>query len=404
MKKVIWIINQTSGTPDSGWGERHYYLARKWKNKGYDTYIFSGTYNHLFRNQPTYQGKLTEQKIEDGITFCWVKNPYYKDGGFTKFWSNIIFTIRLYFLNLSNIPKPDIILVSSMPIFPIVVGRVFKKRYKARKLIIEIRDLWPLTPIYLKGYSRRNPLVMVLSWFEKYAYRRSDDIVSVLPNAFKHIDPISKDPTKFHYIPNGINIDSTEHKKISTESKKLIPKDKFIIGYAGTLGFANAMDYFIEASKLLKNNPKIHFLIVGGGVMREKYQESIQGDQENITFIPKIPKNQVQDMLTYFDVCYLSRFDSKLYDYGVSYNKYFDYMLAKKPILESSNYINDQVEQSGCGIIVPPESPEEVVKGIHQLYELNQQARDEMGEKGFDFIKNYHTYDYLAQRYAKLFE
>ena len=31
-------------------------------------------------------------------------------------------------------------------------------------------------------------------------------------------------------------------------------------------------------------------------------------------------------MLTYFDVCYLSRFDSKLYDYGVSYNKYFDYI------------------------------------------------------------------------------
>ena len=202
-KKVIWIINQTAGTPNSGWGERHFFLAKKWKDKGYDTYIFSGTYNHLFTNQPSVNSKdkLSIEKVEEGITFCWIKNPKYKDGGFTKFWSNIIYTIQLYFLNLKNLPKPNIILVSSMPIFPIVVGSIFKKRYRANKLIVEIRDLWPLTPIHLKGYSKRNPLVILLSWFEKYAYKKSDEIVSLLPNAYKHIDNISKKTSKVSLYP-----------------------------------------------------------------------------------------------------------------------------------------------------------------------------------------------------------
>ena len=405
MRKVIWIINQTAGTPDSGWGERHYFLSKKWKEKGYDTYIFSGSYNHLFRNQPNTNGaKITLEKVEEGITFCWIKNPTYKDGGFTKFWSNIMYTLRLSFLNLKELPKPDIILVSSMPIFPILVGRLFQKRYKSKKLIIEIRDLWPLTPIYLKGYSKYNPLVLILSWFEKYAYRKSDEIVSVLPNAYRHIDGISGNPNKFHYIPNGIEIDANDHEKLSKEIVSMIPKGKFIIGYAGTIGFANAMEYFIEASKLLKEKLEIHFVLVGDGVLLEEYKNSIEKDQENITFIPKIAKSQVQEILTYFDVCYLSRYDSKLYDYGVSYNKYFDYMLAKKPILESSNHINDQVEQSGCGLIIPPENPEEIVQGILKLFKMTKEERDLLGEKGYNFVKEYHNFDYLSNLYTKLFD
>ncbi len=405
MKKVVWIINQTAGKLDSGWGERHYYLSKRWKEKGYDTYIFSGSNNHLFRNQPVTNGKkLTIEKVEKDITFCWVKNPAYKDGGFTKFWSNIIYTNRLFFLNLKELPKPDVIIVSSMPIFPIIVGKAFQKRYKSKKLIIEIRDLWPLTPIYLKGYSRSNPLVLILSWFEKYAYRKSDEIVSVLPNAYKHINTISKDPSKFHYIPNGIEVNTDEHADVPDTVTSMIPKDKFVIGYAGTIGFANAMEYFIEASKLLKNQTEIHFVMVGGGVLLEEYKNSIDEDQDNITFVPKIPKNQVQQMLSHFDVCYLSRFDSKLYDYGVSYNKYFDYMLAKKPILESSNYINDQVEESGCGLIVPPENSQEIVEGILKLKQMTKEERDELGIKGYKYVKEFHNFDYLSNLYIKIFD
>ena len=48
----------------------------------------------------------------------------------------------------------------------------------------------------------------------------------------------------------------------------LIPQDKFIVGYIGTLGVANALDSLIEAAGLLKNQADIIFILVGGG--REK--------------------------------------------------------------------------------------------------------------------------------------
>ena len=106
-KKTIWVINQTAGKPDSGWGERHYFLAKYWIKKGYKVVIISGSYNHLFINQPKVSHQTcTIEKVEEGIKFCWVKTPVYFDGGFRKFWSNLLFMLRLFLLPHKKLGKP----------------------------------------------------------------------------------------------------------------------------------------------------------------------------------------------------------------------------------------------------------------------------------------------------------
>lgn len=403
-KKNIWIINQTAGKLDSGWGERHIYLSKYWVQKGYNVKIISGSYNHLFTNQPTISNKwFTYEKVEKGIEFCWVKTPKYFDSGFRKFWSNIVFTIKLFFLTTKKIEKPSIILVSSMPIFPILNGYYFKKKYKAEKLIIEIRDLWPLTPIHLKGYSENHPLIKIISWFEKFAYKKSDYIVSLLPNSKEYITSISKNASKFEYIPNGIDEKLLEIEKLPVSIVKMIPRNKFIIGYAGTLGLANAMEFFIEASCLLKDNLDIHFVIVGDGYLKQQFLEKVKGNI-NITFINKIKKSQVQNIVKYFDVCYIGRYSSPLYKHGVSYNKYFDYMLAKKIILESSELIKDPVELSGCGFIVEPEKAKTIVDAILEIKKLNKEEREEIANLGYNYVIEYHSFGFLSNKYIKLFK
>ena len=402
-KKNIWIINQTAGKLDSGWGERHYYLSKHWVEKGYCVHIISGSHNHLFVKQPKIDNKwFTYEEVEKGIQFCWVKVPKYNDSGFKKFVSNLIYTFKLFFLTSKKLGKPDIIIVSSMPIFPIINGLFFRRKYKINKLIIEIRDLWPLTPMYLKGYSKNHPLIKIVGWFEKIAYKNSDKIVSLLPNASEYISSISNDKSKFHYIPNGIDEELIGREGVSKKTLELIPKDKFIVGYAGTIGLANAMEYFIEASLSIKEK-KIHFVIVGDGFLKKSFAERVKAST-NITFIDKVKKTQVQGILKHFDVCYLGRYKSPLYKHGVSYNKYFDYMLAKKPILESSELIKDQVELSGCGIIVPPENPQALIEGVLNLYEMNTTQRNELGVKGYKFVKKFHDYELLSDKYLKLFE
>lgn len=402
-KKVIWVINQTAGKPDSGWGERHFYFANYWVRKGYIVKIISGSYNHLFKKQiETTSHLFTYENVAENIDFCWVKTPKYYDGGWRKFWSNFIFMCKLLFLTDKKLEKPTVILVSSMPIFPILNGYLLKQRYKANKLLIEIRDLWPLTPIYLKGYSVKHPLVKIVGWFEKFAYQKSDAIVSLLPNAHTYINSISKDASKFNWIPNGIDERLLESEALSIEILNEIPTHKFIIGYTGTMGMANALEYFVEASILMKNNPLVHFVLVGDGYLKPALQQQTKLNT-NISFISKINKNQVQQVLKLFSVCFIGRNDTPLFDYGVSSNKYFDYLLAGKPVLESSNFIDSPAQLSECGITVKPENAQAIVDGILKFQEMTVDELKNFGEKGCSYVKKYHNFEYLSEKYLKLF-
>lgn len=404
MRKTIWILNMTAGKPDSGWGERHYYFSKFWSQKGYNVKIISGSYNHLFHNQPkiNVNKNFTVEEVEDGITFCWVKIPKYDGGSIFKLWSMIVFAFKVLFLKTSQLGKPTIILVSSMPIFPILSGWYLKKKHKASKLFFEIRDLWPLTPMYLKGYSKWHPMVVVMRWVEKFGYKKADKIISLLPNAHVYINKISKEPNKFCWIPNGIDETLLINEKLSNEIVNQIPKDKFVVGYTGTMGLANALEYLIEAAILLKDRTDIHFVFVGDGYLKEELQNNVKNNS-NVTFIDKINKNKVQHMLSFFDVCFVGRNNTPLFDYGVSSNKFFDYMLAKKPIISSSNKIKDPVELSGCGYVVKPECSREIVVSVLALHAMSQVERNELGKKGYTYVKEFHNFDYLSNLYLELF-
>ena len=189
---------------------------------------------------------------------------------------------------------------------------------------------------------------------------------------------------------------------ITIKAISLQPANKFIIGYTGTMGMANALEYLIEASILLKENTEIHFVLVGDGYLKETLKKQTNGNT-NIIFIAKLNKNQLQAMLKQFDICFIGRNDVKLFDYGVSSNKYFDYMLAKKVILESSNLVKDPVELSGCGIIVKPESAKEIVKAILKLYDMKTEDKNNFAVKGFEYVTKYHNYKYLSNLYLEIF-
>ena len=217
------------------------------------------------------------------------------------------------------------------------------------------------------------------------------------------VDSISGDSSKFFWIPNGIDETLLEQESLTDAITDRIPKNKFVIGYTGTMGMANALEYLIESAVELKNNDEIHFVLVGDGYLKDELQSKVE-ENNNVTFIEKINKNQVQAMLQHFSVCFVGRNNTPLFDYGVSSNKFFDYMLAKKPVISSSNKIKDPVELSGCGFVVDPENSSAISEAILNLKQLSDKERDSLGLKGFQFVKKYHNYDYLSDKYIELFD
>lgn len=401
MKKTVWVINQFAGTPESGWGERHFYFSKHWIQEGYQVNIISGSFNHVFKKTVEVNGLYKHENYE-AVNFYWVKTPKYKATSIFRFYSMLVFMLRILLLPVKKIGRPDVIIVSSMPIFPILSGYLLKRKYHS-KLLFEIRDIWPLTLQLLGNKSKNHPAVRFIGWFEKLGYRKADAVVSLLPNAREHIETVANRPVNFQYVPNGIDSETIGYEAIPEDLNLEIPKDKFVVGYAGTIGLANALEYFVEAAIQLKDEPGIYFVIVGDGYLKAELQAQA-GVLNNILFYPKIRKAQVQKLVARFDLAFVGRNDTPLFKHGVSANKYFDYMLAGKPILDSNNYIQDPVELSGCGIIVKPDSSEAIVEGIRQFINMPEKERQAMGEKGKQFVMKEHAISKLASKYSRLFE
>ncbi len=400
-KEVVWIINQFAGHPESGWGERHFYLSKPALEK-YRVVIISSSNNHMFTQKITFKGIFKIQDYE-GVEFCWVKIPKYNPQSISRFFAMLAFAISLFLLlfKTKQLGRPSFLLVSSMSIFPYPVARILKWAFKSKRLSFEVRDLWPLTPILLMGYSRKNPMIWFIGVLERYAYKTADSIISVLEESKEYINTISKRPEAFYWVPNGVSAcTSNFNKQIIQEVKSKLPKDRIIVCYAGTIGFANALDSYVE---VIKQSDKIEdyffFLFIGDGYLKTKYHEQLSG-KANVLFIGKHKKEDISGLLSLADICFIAWHKSPLYDFGVSANKYFDYMASGKPILAAHHGINDPVFKSGCGIIVE-NGFSQIEAGLIRFKCLSISERNSMGEKGIEYVITQHAYNYLSLNFFK---
>ena len=392
--KNIWIINQYAGSSNHGMTFRSYFLAKEFI-KCHRVTIFSASFSHVMSNPPSVSKKYTEENI-NGIKYFWLKVPVYKQSkSFGRLISMFIFLYRLFFLNVKKHYTPDVIIVSSASPLPIWKAYFWAKRFNA-KLIFEVRDIWPMSIMELGGFKKTNPLVVLLQITENFAYRVSDYVVSVLPKAFEHMKHHGLDLPRFKYIPNGIEIKNLIKSDINN-------KDAFKIGYAGTLGIANALKYLIYAANLVKeSNIEIHLL--GNGPEKKALMGIVDDNNiSNVYFHDAVPKNEVGIFLSKMDVLYIGWHFSKIYRFGISANKLFDYLASAKPIIHSVDAGNDPVLEAKAGISIKPENPKEIANAILELYKMPVSKRTELGNNGREYVEKYHSYEQLAKQYEYLF-
>lgn len=73
-------------------------------------------------------------------------------------------------------------------------------------------------------------------------------------------------------------------------------------------------------------------------------------------------------------------------------------MAAKLPVVATDvGDCRELVEKSNCGIIVKPNSVEELIKAIMQM--INNKNRTKMGKRGFQYVKENYTWEKVAAYY-----
>jgi glycosyltransferase involved in cell wall biosynthesis len=402
LKPCIWYVSKYVAPPAKvSAGGRGYLIMRELARMGYRSVIITSDSNQL-AEVPVLEAPYLFQEV-DGLQLCWVRTMKY---GVAKSLRRIVswldFEWRLWRLPKDKLPGPDVVIVSSLSLLTILNGFLLRWRYRCR-LVLEIRDIWPLTIIEEGGFSRWNPLVLGLGFIEKLGYRYADAIVGTMPNLGAHVAAVLGQSKLTHCIPMGVDEDTLMAGDALPADyvEKHLPKGKFIVTHAGTIGITNALDTLLDCAESMQDNAEVHFLVVGEGDLRAHYQQKY-AHLSNLSFAPRVPKQMVQSVLSHCDLLYFSVHVSEVWKYGQSLNKVIDYMLSGKPVVASYTGYPSMINEADCGSYVPAGDVAALRGEILRYVAMDATQREAIGRRGREWILANRRYETLAQNYLRI--
>ena len=194
----ILLISHYAGAPQYGMEFRSYYMAREWVRQGHQVTVVGASFSHLRHHQPP-----TGEETLEGIHYLWLPTSTYEGNGLARVRTMFQFVAKVFRRSREFAAlKPDIVIASSVYTFDLYPCRRIARLAHA-KLVYEVHDLWPLSPMIIGGYSKWHPFIWLLQRGENYAYRHCDMVVSIIDKSFPHMQRHGLTPDRFCCIPNG---------------------------------------------------------------------------------------------------------------------------------------------------------------------------------------------------------
>jgi glycosyltransferase involved in cell wall biosynthesis len=407
---IIWYLNHYATPPHEAFPGRPYNLARYFNNSGHRFINFCASFHHL-RKSAAASEDIDRLKPIDGVPHYYLKTTRYSGNGMFRIMNMLEYTYRVSRLDdkihAGILEKPDIVIPSCVHLFSFLAAAQLKKKADV-KIIFEVRDIWPLSLVELAGISKHNPLIIWMRHIERKAYREADAVVSLLPKAMDHMQPLGLDPQRFHYIPNGVSraewddppgIIPENHRKIFDWCKQ---NDKLIVLYTGAHGTPNALDQIFGLKEMMPNDYAcpFHFVLIGEGAAKtELIKQARDQSIDFVSFLPRVTKDIIRPCIDKADICFMSLQDSTIFRFGVSPNKLGDYFMAGKPVLYAVNAGNDPVQDAGAGISVQPYHAHQLHEALKTFCSMPAARRQEMGARGKKYALQNLEWNVLGEQY-----
>jgi glycosyltransferase involved in cell wall biosynthesis len=252
----------------------------------------------------------------------------------------------------------DLVIVYQLsPITMALPAIILKKRLK-KPLIIYSHDLWPES-IASAGISHRSNLFKIILKLSKWIYNQADEIFTsskLFEQYFRNL--IGYQATITH-VPAYAEDLFEDIKSINTN------KPNINLLFAGNIGEMQSVETIIYAANKLKENPSMHFHIVGEGSSKENCMRLVEKlELANITFHGQHPLASMPHFYEMADAFLVTLKDNDIISYTLP-NKVQSYMATGKPIIGAINgETRVVIEDAKCGLCGPAENFEVLAQNI----------------------------------------
>ncbi|PMR70726.1 glycosyltransferase family 4 protein [Halomonas heilongjiangensis] len=404
----VWILNHYAKHPEVAGGARHFQLARHLPAYGWQATLIAASVDHPSGHQRLGDGEQTRLESCDGVPFLWLRTSSYRGNGGGRMKSMLEYALQaIRPARLAGLERPDLIIGSSVHPFAALAGWWLARRHGV-PFVFEVRDLWPQTLVDMGRLREGSPMTRAMRTLETFLYRRARRVLTLLPRARDYIVPRGVPAERVVWLSNGVDLAD-----YPAPSPPSVPTQEMplTLMYFGGHGEANGLEVLIEAMGRVREACErdgrglpVQLRLIGEGPAKEALQRQATGlglDGRWVRFEPPVPKREIPILAQQADAFVITVRDlPRLYRFGISMNKLFDYMAAARPVIIASGAVNDPVADAGAGISVPPEDPAALAEAILALAALSPEERAALGRAGREHMEAAYDYRILAGRLA----
>lgn len=395
----ILLIHQAFVDLDEAGGTRHAEFARYLVEQGHRVTVIASPVNYLTGREREDAAKtnIAGLQILQAATYRGLHRSF-----FHRLLSFLTFTFSSFIIGLS-VKDVDVVWGTTPPIFQAVTAWLLA-RIKRAPFLLEVRDLWPAFAMEV-GVLRNRVLIAASEWLERFLYRGADQIVVNSPGFVEHVRARSGEPIAV--VPNGADaaMFAAGADGAAFRQQHGIPKDSFVVLYAGAHGLSNDLGVILQAAQLVKGKKQLRIILLGDGKDKPALQAQAAAlGLDNVLFLPPLPKTQMPGALAAADACVAILKPVRLYA-TVYPNKVFDYMAAGRPVLLAiDGVIRKVVERAGAGVFVPPGDAQALANAMLELASGTSKSQ-RMGLAGRAYLeKHFDRKDLAAQMLAVLLQ
>ena len=249
------------------------------------------------------------------------------------------------------------------------------------KLVYDSHELWLESSRFLIA---TNPLNRIrLRRIERKYISAADAVIAVTPLRGREMRRMYPEIKKLEIVENAP--EKIRDLPIKGTLRRLAGVDEHtvIALYQGVLCPERGLEELIEAASLARSTA-VKFVIIGmdtwNGTLQEMAAEA--GLSDDLVFLPPVPSERLPEITVDADMGFILFRNTCLNHYYSLPNKLYEYMMAGVPVIASGfPELTRVIEETGCGITVDPESPEEIFSAVKYLEE-NPAERKRMSEAG----------------------
>ncbi len=232
---------------------------------------------------------------------------------------------------------------------------------------------YEIIPDYAATVMKRKlgPAYYLYRSIQKRAYVMADSVIAASEDMRDTLEGKGVPRKKIGVVPNWYN-DALVH-EVPTEDNRFIKENdldtsKFIVQYAGTVGYVFDVDYLLEVAKSFRGEPDVEFHVIGEGTRkRELVSRAKEAGLVNMRFFPWQPTEIMPDVYSACDISLVPLAEGTIFNAYPSKSSLL--MACGTPViysLEKRSRFAKEVQEGGLGFVVERGSVEETVTAIRR--------------------------------------